>query len=180
MPITKGKPLRLNVLSLPGDRTAFGYVKPHSLSTSQKARNLRKKPRKGRGFKFLPGQPFETQLCQRQDKLQSTRGTISQMQMDFEFQPWCHAELSLPYIWLVQLRDWVSGMECPAVCCTVCDVIPLSIGPSRVPIHNRLVKEIHTHRQNSELMLMPGFLVPRPILSVLHMLIHLITHIPRK
>lgn len=48
MPTTKGKLLRLNVLSLPGDRTAFVYVQPHSLSIPQKARNLRKKPIKRR------------------------------------------------------------------------------------------------------------------------------------
>lgn len=56
MPVTKeGKMLRQNALFHLGDKTAFVYVIPNSLSISKKVGNLRKRPRKRRSFKFLPG-----------------------------------------------------------------------------------------------------------------------------
>lgn len=69
MSAKEGKMLRLNALSKLGNKTACVYIIPNSLIISKQAGNLRKRPRKRRGFKFLADQTFVTQLCEWHDKI---------------------------------------------------------------------------------------------------------------
>lgn len=58
MPVTKGKTLRLNALSVPGDKMAFLCVTLNSPSTFKKAGNLRKRTERREVSDASQGKPL--------------------------------------------------------------------------------------------------------------------------